>query len=51
LAKLAGCGLYYFPSKKLYIFPGTNIGTLPDGPIVQKVAELKEKMLKIMLKD
>jgi D-alanyl-D-alanine carboxypeptidase len=47
----AGCGLYYFPSKNLYVFLGTNIGTLIDGPIVQKVAELKIKMLEIMLKD
>jgi D-alanyl-D-alanine carboxypeptidase len=47
----SGCALYYFPSKKLYVFLGTNIGTLIDGPIVQKVAELKIKMLDIMLKD
>ena len=45
----AGCGLYYFPSKNLYVFLGTNIGTLIDGPIVQKVAELKIKMLDIVL--
>jgi len=47
----AGCALYYFPAKKLYVFLGTNIGTLIDGPIVRKVAELKIKMLDIMLKD
>lgn len=47
----AGCGLYYFPSKNIYIFLGTNIGTLVDGPIVQKVNELKSKVLELILKD
>ena len=47
----AGCGLYYFPSKNLYIFLGTNIGTLVDGPIVQKVNELKTKVLELVLKN
>ena len=42
----AGCGLYYFPAKKLYIFLGTNIGTLVDGPITRKVNDLKKKLLK-----
>ncbi len=46
----AGCGLYYFPSKKVYVFLGTNIGTLIDGTIVQKVAELKLKIMDIVLK-
>jgi len=47
----AGCGLYYFPDKQVYVFLGTNIGTLVDGPIVQKVNELKSKVLEIILKD
>lgn len=47
----AGCGLYYFPAKKIYVFLGTNIGTLVDGPIVQKVNELKFKMLEVILQD
>ncbi len=47
----AGCGLYYFPSKNLYIFLGTNIGTLVDGPIVQKVNELKSSVLELVLKN
>ncbi len=46
----AGCGLYYFPSKNVYVFLGTNIGTLVDGPIVQKVNELKSKVLELILK-
>jgi D-alanyl-D-alanine carboxypeptidase len=45
----AGCALYYFPSENSYIFLGTNIGTLVDGPLVQKVAELKAKILQIVL--
>ena len=46
----AGCGLYYFPDKQVYVFFGTNIGTLVDGPIVEKVNELKNKILEIILK-
>lgn len=45
----AGCGLYYFPSKNIYVFVGTNIGTLVDGPLVRKVDELKNKILGIVL--
>lgn len=47
----AGCGLYYFPAKKVYVFIGTNIGTLVDGPIVQKVNRLKSKVLEMILTD
>ncbi|MEP6952225.1 MAG: serine hydrolase domain-containing protein [Ginsengibacter sp.] len=47
----AGCGIYYFPGKSLYVFVGTNIGTLIDGPIVKKVEELKRKLLDVILKD
>ena len=47
----AGCGLYYFPAKSVYVFVGTNIGTLIDGPIVQKVGELKNKIFEVLLKD
>jgi D-alanyl-D-alanine carboxypeptidase len=46
----AGCGVYYFPDKKLYIFLGTNLGTLVDGPIVRKVDEFKSKVLELLLK-
>lgn len=47
----AGCGLYYFPGKKIYVFLGTNIGTLVDGPIVQNVDKLKNNLLEVILKD
>ncbi|MES1226736.1 MAG: serine hydrolase, partial [Bacteroidota bacterium] len=47
----AGCALYYFPGKGVYVFLGTNIGTLADGPLVRKVNELKLKMLDIILND
>jgi hypothetical protein len=30
---------------------GTNIGTFVDGPIVQKVNELKTKVLELVLKN
>jgi D-alanyl-D-alanine carboxypeptidase len=47
----AGCGLYYFPEKNVYVFLATNIGTLINGPIVQKVNELKQKVIEVLLKD
>jgi D-alanyl-D-alanine carboxypeptidase len=47
----AGCGLYYFPDKKIYVFMGTNIGTLIDGPLAKRANELKNKLLEIILKD
>jgi D-alanyl-D-alanine carboxypeptidase len=47
----AGCGLYYFPDKKIYVFLGTNIGTLIDGPLTRRANELKNKLLEIILKD
>jgi D-alanyl-D-alanine carboxypeptidase len=45
----SGCGLYYFPGKKVYVFMATNIGTLIDGPIVRKVDELKHKVMDVIL--
>lgn len=45
----AGSGLYYFPEKDLYVFVGTNIGTVLDGPITRKVDELKNKIMEILL--
>ncbi len=47
----AASGLYYFPEKNIYVFLGTNIGTLVDGPIVEKVIELKLKVLDLILHD
>ena len=29
----AGCQLYYFPEKRLYIFIGINLGTVTESPI------------------
>lgn len=46
----AGCALYYFPEKKLYVFLGTNMGTLTDGPYVRKVGELRDELLELLLK-
>ncbi|GAB3890286.1 serine hydrolase domain-containing protein [Larkinella knui] len=45
----AGCALYYFPEKQLYVFMGTNIGTLTDGPYVRKVGEMKDQLLDLLL--
>lgn len=46
----AGCALYYFPEKQLYVFMGTNLGTLTDGPYVRKVGEMKDQLLDLLLK-
>ncbi|WP_138993411.1 serine hydrolase [Larkinella sp. C7] len=46
----AGCALYYFPEKQLYVFMGTNMGTLTDGPYVRKVGEMKDQLLDLLLK-
>jgi len=45
----AGATLYYFPDKQLYLFIGTNLGTLTDGPAVRKADQLKEEMLDLLL--
>ncbi|KAA9349812.1 serine hydrolase domain-containing protein [Larkinella humicola] len=46
----AGCALYHFPEKQLYVFMGTNMGTLTDGPYVRKVGEMKDQLLDLLLK-
>jgi D-alanyl-D-alanine carboxypeptidase len=46
----AGCGLYYFPDKQLYVFMGTNMGTLTDGPYVRLVDSVKDELLNLLLK-
>jgi D-alanyl-D-alanine carboxypeptidase len=46
----AGCGLYYFPEKQLYVFLGTNMGTLTDGPYVRKAGEMKDQLMDLLLK-
>lgn len=45
----AGCGLYYFPEKQLYVFVGTNMGTLTDGPYVRKAGEMKDQLMDLLL--
>jgi D-alanyl-D-alanine carboxypeptidase len=46
----AGCGLYYFPESNIYVFLGTNIGTLIDGPIVEKIGDMKNELIDVLLK-
>lgn len=47
----AGCGLYYVPSKGVFIFFATNVGTLVDGPVVDKVMELKDRIMSVIVKN
>lgn len=44
----AGCGLYFFPAKKVYVFIGTNVGTLLGGASARKAAELQNELLKVI---
>jgi len=44
----AGCGLYYFPAQKVYVFMATNVGTLLGGAAAHKAAELQDELLKII---
>jgi D-alanyl-D-alanine carboxypeptidase len=46
----AGCALYYFPESNIYVFMGTNIGTLIDGPIVEKIGDMKNELIDVLLK-
>ena len=46
----SGCGLYYIPSKKLYVFIATNLGTIVEGPLVDKVIAMKDEMMGILVK-
>ncbi|HWA32904.1 MAG TPA: serine hydrolase domain-containing protein [Cyclobacteriaceae bacterium] len=45
----AGCELYYFPSKKTYMFIGINLGTVTDSPLHIPVGKAREKMYAALL--
>jgi D-alanyl-D-alanine carboxypeptidase len=45
----AGCQLYYFPEKDLYIFIGINLGTVTDSPLHTNVSKTLDKVYQILL--
>ncbi|RIV18984.1 class A beta-lactamase-related serine hydrolase [Fibrisoma montanum] len=46
----AGCGLYYFPARQLYVFIGINLGVLTGGPYVEKAGNLSDELIDLLLK-
>ncbi len=45
----AGCQLYYFPSKKIYMFVGINLGTVTDSPLHTSVQKTLDKLYAAIL--
>lgn len=41
----AGCGLMYFPSKKLYVFFATNLGVFVESELVKKTGEFRDAVI------
>jgi D-alanyl-D-alanine carboxypeptidase len=46
----AGCQLYYFPQKNLYMFVAVNLGTVTDSPLHQQVEKTLDKLYTALLK-
>ncbi|GAC1385264.1 MAG: hypothetical protein NVSMB45_13810 [Ginsengibacter sp.] len=44
----SGCGIFYLPQKNKYIFMAINLGTIIQGPLVDKADELKNKLLQLL---
>ena len=40
----AGCQLYYFPEKNIYLFVGVNLGTLTESPLHQAVEKVIDRI-------
>lgn len=45
----AGCQLYYFPEKNLYVFIGINLGTVTDSPIHKPAESILNQIYSILL--
>ena len=46
----AGCQLYYFPGKDLYVFIAINLGTVTDSPLHASAAATLDEIYGILLK-
>lgn len=45
----AGCQLYYFPEKDVYIFAGINLGTITENPLQEVQSKVIEKIYTTLL--
>ncbi len=45
----AGCELYFFPERDIYIFVGINLGTVTESPIHEKALEARNKLYDVLL--
>lgn len=45
----AGCQLYYFPEKNVYMFIGINLGTVTESPLHTKAEKTVEKIYSTLL--
>ncbi len=45
----AGCQLYYFPEKKIYVFAGINVGTITENPQQEAQSKLIDKIYALLL--
>lgn len=45
----AGCQLYYFPQKNLYLFMGINLGTVTESPIHKAAEKTLDEIYGILL--
>jgi D-alanyl-D-alanine carboxypeptidase len=45
----AGCQLYYFPEKEVYVFVAINLGTVTDSPIHKKVEGIIDELYQTLL--
>ncbi len=45
----AGCELYYFPKKNVFVFTGINLGTVTDSPIHAQAEEAREALYEAIL--
>ncbi|MCG8320679.1 MAG: serine hydrolase [Cytophagales bacterium] len=46
----AGCQLFYFPEKELFVFFGANLGTVTDSPIHDKAEPILDEMYGVLLR-
>lgn len=45
----AGCQLYYFPEKNIFVFIGTNLGTVTESPLHVKLEETLNQLYAVIL--
>lgn len=45
----AGCELYYFPGKNVYVFIGINLGTVTESPLHEEAAKARDKIYEALL--